>query len=114
MQPASQDLDWRLAGSRWEVWGLVFASPGGTPLDGSNVNKRLHQLLAQAGLPRQRFHDLQHCAASLLLEGGVDLRTIMGRLGHSQFLLTMNTCAHLSPQLERNAAGALDTVLGPG
>ena len=39
------------------------------------------------------------------------MRTIMGRLGHSQLSLTMNTYAHLSPELERNAAAALDRVL---
>jgi integrase len=83
----------------------------GTPLNPSNVSKRLHALLADAGLPPQRFHDLRHCAASLLLAGGVAPRTIMGILGHSQISLTMNTYAHLSPALERDAANALDSVL---
>ena len=36
---------------------------------------------------------------------------IMGRLGHSQIGLTMNAYAHLSPELERDAADALDRVL---
>jgi hypothetical protein len=35
----------------------------------------------------------------------------MGILGHSQISLTMNTYAHLSPVLEREAARALDSVL---
>ena len=101
-----------LAGSRWRDGGYVFASTIGTPLEPSNVSARLHKLLAAAGLPRQRFHDLRHCAASLLLAGGVAPRTIMGILGHSQIGLTMNTYAHLSPALERDAARALDGVLG--
>ena len=71
----------------------------------------MHLLLAEAGLPRQRFHDLRHCSASLLLHARVDMRTLMGRLGHSQISLTMNTYAHLSPELERDAASALDRVL---
>ncbi len=100
-----------LAGDRWQDWGLVFASTIGTPLEPSNVAARLHKLLADAGLPRQRFHDLRHCAASLLLAGGVAPRTIMGILGHSQISLTMNTYAHLSPALEHDAARALDAVL---
>lgn len=100
-----------LAGDRWQDWGLVFASTIGTPLNPSNVIHRLHTLLAAAGLPRQRFHDLRHCAASLLLAGGVAPRTIMGILGHSQISLTMNTYAHLSPALEHDAARALDAML---
>ena len=100
-----------LAGGRWQDRGLVFASTIGTPLEPSNVTHRFQRLLAEAGLPRQRFHDLRHCAASLLLAGNVAPRTIMGILGHSQIGLTMNTYAHLSPTLEHDAARALDAVL---
>jgi integrase len=95
----------------WREGGYVFTSSIGTPLEPSNVSHRLHTLLEAAGLPHQRFHDLRHCAASLLLAGGVAPRTIMGILGHSQISLTMNTYAHLSPALERDAARALDGVL---
>jgi len=100
-----------LAGSRWRDGGYVFASTIGTPLEPSNVTHRFQRLLRDAGLPHQRFHDLRHCAASLLLAGGVTPRTIMGILGHSQISLTMNTYAHLSPALEHEAARALDAVL---
>ncbi len=100
-----------LAGGRWQDWGLVFTSTIGTPLEPSNVRRRLHALLKTAGLPRQRFHDLRHCAASLLLAGNVAPRTIMGILGHSQISLTMNTYAHLSPALQHDAAVAMDAVL---
>jgi integrase len=100
-----------LVGDGWKDWNLVFASAIGTPLEPSNVIHRLQHLLVEAGLPRQRFHDLRHCAASLLLAGGVAPRTIIGILGHSQISLTMNTYAHLSPSLEREAARALDQLL---
>ncbi|HEV2123235.1 MAG TPA: tyrosine-type recombinase/integrase [Chloroflexota bacterium] len=100
-----------LAGARWQEADFVFTSTIGTPLEPSNVVARLHRLLAEAGLPRQRFHDLRHCAASLLLAGGVAPRTIMGILGHSQISLTMNTYAHLSPALEHDAAARLDALI---
>ncbi len=100
-----------LAGARWQDEGFVFTSTIGTPLEPSNVVAHLHRLLADAGLPRQRFHDLRHCAASLLLAAGVAPRTIMGILGHSQISLTMNTYAHLSPALERDAAARLDALI---
>jgi integrase len=100
-----------LSGGRWQDWGLVFASSIGTPLEPSNVTHRFQRLLESVGLPHQRFHDLRHCTASLLLAGNVAPRTIMGILGHSQISLTMNTYAHLSPALEHEAARALDAVL---
>ncbi|HEV2066460.1 MAG TPA: site-specific integrase [Thermomicrobiales bacterium] len=110
-QRLRQIEDRLLAGSRWQDWDLVFASGIGTPLDSRNVTTRFQRLLSKVGLPRQRFHDLRHCAASLLLAGGVPPRTIMGLLGHSQISLTMNTYAHLSPALERDAADRMETFL---
>jgi integrase len=100
-----------LSGDRWQDWELVFTATNGAPLEQSNVTHRLQKLLNEAGLPRQRFHDLRHACASLLLEAGVPARTIMGMLGHSQISLTLNTYAHLSPTLERDAAEAIDRML---
>ena len=99
------------AGERWRDHDFVFCSTVGTPLDASNVNSRLHRLLTEAGLPRQRFHGLRHAAASLMLEGRVDLKTISDILGHSQIGITANLYAHLAPALKRDAADALDALL---
>lgn len=80
-------------------------------MEPSNVTHSFQHLLADAGLPRQRFHDLRHCSASLLLSTGASPREIMDRLGHSQISLTMNTYGHLSPALEREAADRLEEIL---
>jgi hypothetical protein len=48
-------------------WNLVFTSASGAPLHGPNVTLTFQRRLKAAGLPRQRYHDLQHGAASLLL-----------------------------------------------
>jgi integrase len=103
-----------LAGERWHDWGLVFTSSIGTPLEPSNVSGRLHKHLADAGLPRQRFHDLRHCCASLLLSQHIPPRVVMDVLGHSQISLTMNTYSHVMPAMLRDAANALDAALAAG
>jgi integrase len=102
------------AGTDWEDWGLVFTTPHGTPVDPRNLTRTFHGILNQAGLPRIRFHDLRHSCATLLLAQGVDARTIMEVLGHSQISLTLNTYAHVMPQMQREAMARLDTVLGTG
>ncbi len=101
-----------LAGERWQDWNLVFASTVGTPLDGHNVTHRLQKHLERAGLPRQRFHDLRHCCASLLLAQGVHPRAVMEILGHSQIALTMDTYSHVMPAMLRDAANLMDGILG--
>ena len=103
-----------LAGDRWREWGLVFASTIGTPLEPTNVLKRLRALLESAGLPRQRFHDLRHCCASLLLAQGVSARVVMEMLGHSQIALTMDTYSHVMPAMLKDAATALKAAFAVG
>ena len=101
-----------VSGSQWHESGLVFTTRQGKPLDARNVTREFHALLAKAGLPRIRFHDLRHTAATLLLAQGVSPRTIMETLGHSQISLTMDTYTHVLPALQHDAAKQMDAALG--
>jgi integrase len=91
---------------------LVFTTSVGTPIDGISVTRRFQRILKRSGLPQQRFHDLRHACASLLLSQGVSARVVMETLGHSQISLTLNTYSHVIPALGRLAADRMDEVLG--
>lgn len=109
----TRQLEERLAaGARWEDTRLVFTSPLGTAMDSRNVTREFHALLDAAKLPSIRFHDLRHTAATLLLAQGVDPRTIMETLGHSQISLTLNTYSHVLPALQAEAAIKMNAILG--
>ncbi len=111
----TRQLEQRLAaGAQWRESGLVFTTSIGTPMDRSALHKAFKALLHTAGLPGIRYHDLRHTAATLLLTQGVDPRTIMETLGHSQISLTLNTYAHVMPALRRDAAAKMDAILSPG
>jgi integrase len=90
---------------------LVFITAHGNPQHGSNVTHRLQAVLEEAGLPNQRFHDLRHATASLLLAEGMDLFTVKEILGHSQISLTANLYGHLTSKLAAEAAERLSKVL---
>lgn len=100
-----------LAGSRWQEHGLVFTSTIGTPLEPRNMVRHFHQVLRQAGLPRFRFHDLRHTAATLLLAQGVELRVVMEVLRHSQISTTADLYAHVVRLLLQDAAAKMDAIL---
>ena len=103
----------RLAlGDAWREHGLVFASSVGTPIEPRNVNRRWDELRAKAGLDWLRLHDLRHGCASFLLAQGVPARAIMEVLGHSEIGVTMNTYAHVLPELRQEAADAIDDLFG--
>ena len=78
---------------------LIFTTTIGTALDSSNIAHRFQKLLKRAGFRRQRFHDLRHVCASLLLAQGESPRMITEVLGHRQIRLTMNTYAHIMPAM---------------
>jgi len=106
-----QRFERKWAGSRWQEHGLVFTTTIGTPLDSANVTHNFQKTLSDAKIRKQRFHDLRHCAATLMLAQGADLRTIMDVLGHSTITLTANTYAHLTDATRRVAADMMDDVM---
>jgi integrase len=99
------------AGRRWHETDLVFTRPDGYPLSGSVVTHTFQDLLSSAGLQKRRFHDLRHSCATLLLAQGVSPRVVMEILGHSQISLTMNTYAHVLPEMGRDAANRMSDLL---
>jgi len=99
------------ADSRWQVTGHVFVSSIGTAIDPANLLKRFRQLLRLAGLPKIRFHDLRHTAASLMLNNGVDVLVASQRLGHAKPSITLNVYGHLIPAIQHQAAETLDRLI---
>jgi integrase len=107
-----QQLKERMAlGCAWQDSGLVFVSPLGTPLDPRNVTREFQAMLAASpNVPRIRFHDLRHTAATLLLAQGVDPRTIMdvGSLADQPDTQHVLACAAGAPG---RCGGELDAIL---
>jgi integrase len=107
-----QRMERLVAGSRWVDTGHVFATSVGTPLDAATVTRSYHRVLARAGLPHSRFHDLRHAAATYLLAQGFTLEDVKNLLGHSSIVLTSNTYGHVLEQRQRQVARGMDAVLG--
>ena len=107
-----QQLTWRLAaGPAWTDGDWVFTSMLGVPLDPAETTRRFHRLLARAGLPHRRFHDLRHTTATLLLTDGVHPKVVASLLGHSTIQITLDTYSHVTPGLARQAADHLQQLI---
>jgi integrase len=107
-----QDVERRAAGSRWDDHDLVFPNRVGRPLANQNLIRRdFHPLLARLGLPRIRFHDLRHTAATLLLAEGVHPKIVSELLGHKEVDVTLNLYSHVTPAMHQAAAEALGKLL---
>jgi integrase len=76
------------------------------------VTRAFQAAVLRAELPRTRFHDLRHAAATFLLAQGMTLEDVKNLLGHSSITLTSNTYGHELEQRQREVARAMDAVLG--
>jgi integrase len=101
------------AGSAWQdTAGLIFTDSVGRPLLPEYVSHRFGRDLARTGVPRIRFHDLRHSAATALLTAGVPLVVVSEWLGHSGVTITASAYAAVVPELMTEAADAMDRALG--
>jgi integrase len=101
------------AGPAWTDLDLIFTTEAGDAIEASNLRRRSYKpLLAQAGLDEIRFHDLRHTAATLMLEKGIHPKIVSEMLGHSKISTTLDLYSHVTPTLQRQAATAMDELLG--
>lgn len=102
------------AGSRVRPEDPVLTTRTRKPFWTSYVHVELQARLRRLGLPKMRFHDLRHTAASLMLAEGISPRTVMEVLGHRNLAVTMFVYGHVNLRHQREAALVVDRVLGAG
>ena len=93
-------------------WGLVFTGAYGSPTCRTDLQKQFRRLLREAGLSRIRIHDLRHSYATLELAAGVSPKVVQESLGHARIGTTLDLYAHVIPAARREAAEALERLLG--
>jgi integrase len=110
---AEQDKIRALRGPDYEGEDLVFTTEFGRPLHPQNLVDLIEKYAAEAGVPRITFHDLRHTYATAALEGGVPMKVVSERIGHSNVSFTMQTYAHVRADADHEAAQqAADFLLG--
>lgn len=108
---ADQAKDRLRASTDWQNTDLVFTNAVGKPQDPSELLRLFKTLLAAAGLPRVRFHDLRHTAATLMLRHGVHPKVAADMLGHSTVAITLDLYSHSTEPMHREAADILEGVV---
>lgn len=95
--------------SKW-----MFPSPfdDERPRDPQALGRKLHGLLERAGCKQVRYHDLRHTFATLALEQGMDVKSLSAVLGHMSSDVTLDIYAHITTDMQREAAYSIDRGIG--
>ena len=84
----------------------MFPSPKtGDMYDPSTVRRIHKKLLERAGIDTDvRFHDLRHTFTTVMLQNGVDPKTLSTMLGHYSAAFTLDVYSHVTDQMQEQAA----------
>ncbi len=94
----------------WQEHDLVFPNPWGALYSPAALYGQFIKLAKHAGLPRIRFHDLRHTAATILLARGIPVKQVSEMLGHSDIAITLRVYGHVLPAIHEQAASMMDEV----
>ena len=86
----------------------VVTKTDGEPLQPRSLTHTMSVFLAQWGMT---LHGLRHAHASHMLAVGVHPKVVQERLGHSSIAITMDTYSHLMPNIQGEAAAAVDEAM---
>src|SRR5260370_10511879 len=112
-QHERQRFDRRAWGTAYRAdLDLVFCRPGGSPEDPNKIGRHFARRVRDlATLPAIALHGLRHTHATLLLEAGVDVKTVSERLRHDSVQTTLELYGHVTPRMRSNAAARFGSLL---
>ena len=101
--------------SQWIFWNPLRPED---PISPDSAYHAMKSILQKAELPDIRFHDLRHTFATHALANGVDPKTLAGILGHTNASFTLDTYAHVTSDMQKQAAVVtedfMSNILGKG
>jgi len=97
-------------GDQWVDSNKLFTQWNGSPIHPDTITKWFRKFITKYNLPDITIHSLRHTNATLMIAGGVDLRTVSKRLGHSKTSITTDIYTHAIKSADERAADTLGDI----
>lgn len=89
----------------------IFTTWNGNPAHPDSFNTWLRKFAIKHNMPHITPHSFRHMAATYLITGGVDLRTVAGKLGHANSNTTQLVYSHLVKSAEKETANMMESFI---
>ncbi len=99
------------ADDAWQDRDLVFATRHGQPINPNNLLRDFRRLIALAGVPRIRIHDLRHTHITLAIQAGAPIAAVSRRAGHARVSTTMDIYAQVTADMHAEVADRISGLL---
>ncbi|EFV74472.1 hypothetical protein HMPREF1013_05352 [Bacillus sp. 2_A_57_CT2] len=84
---------------------FIFCRENGYPFIQKNIIVRMERILKKTSIEKHATpHIFRHTHISMMAEAGIDLPTIMKRVGHDDMKTTMRVYTHVTDKMKKNAA----------
>ena len=109
--------EWQEAYKKWNKRKLtgkedrIFTSKEGEYMFPGTCDHILRKIVKKYNLDPICFHELSHTCASLLINSGVDPKTVSKRLGHSDTSITMEIYTHAFEESKNACADRFDEMM---
>ena len=107
-----QERERQRLGNKWVGDEWLFTKWNGEIMNVQTPTRQFSKFLERHGLKHRKLHSLRHTSATLLLYGGINIRQVQSRLGHSELETTQKYLHHLS-EADVEAANVLTNMLEP-
>ncbi|WP_254698677.1 site-specific integrase [Parageobacillus sp. VR-IP] len=101
----------KLQFGRYQFNNYVLVDRYSVPYHEWKINSILENMAEKANLNKFGPHALRHTHAVMLLESGVDIKTVSDRLGHTKINMTADVYLHVSRKQEDEAVLKLEKYL---
>mgnify|MGYP003663572795 FL=1 len=108
------DLIWPIEATyRYSFGATQVFGQAGTLDSYDKWYKAFKATAARTGLPAEHtYHDLRHTCASIMIDNNENIKTVQRQMRHEKASITLNTYAHLFPQVTTKAMDRLQKSLG--
>ncbi|WP_199690471.1 MULTISPECIES: site-specific integrase [Clostridia] len=92
---------------------FVFARANGYPFVTKTILTRMNRLMRKTNIKKYAIpHIFRHTHISMLSKAGVDIATIMKRVGHEDIDTTMRIYTHVTDKMKKDATEKISNLYG--